>query len=205
MQAALRVLRDEGLDAVTMRRVAEELGAGAASLYVHVADKDELHSLMLDRLLGELELPEPNSKRWQEQLKSLARDLLELMEANMGIARVAIGNPPVGPNALRVTEWTLGLLRTAGVPDHVAAYACDFLALYCAAVAFEVSVYAAIGFDQADVAERAAQMHQYFASLPPDRFPNVVALAGPMTAGGGDERFEFGLDLLVSGLAAAVR
>jgi len=205
VEGALRVLRREGLEAVTMRRVAEELGAGAASLYVHVADKDELDTLLLDQVLSELRLPEPVPERWQEQLKALARDMVRLMEANIGIARVAIANPPVGPNALRVTDWMLGLLRAAGAPDQVAAHGSDLLWLYCTSVAFEVSAYAAMGFAPADVAERARQMRQYFASLPPDRFPNVVALAGPMTAGGGDERLEFGLDLLIGGLAAKVR
>lgn len=201
VDTALGVLRRDGLDAVTMRRVAQELGATAASLYVHVADKDELASLMLDQLLGQVALPEPAPERWQDQVKTLARDLVQLMEANMGIARVAIANPPVGPNALRLTDWLLGLLRAAGAPDQVAAYGCDLLWLYCTSVAFEVSAYAAMGFDEADVAGRAAQMRQYFASLPAERFPNVVALAEPMTAGGGDERLEFGLDLLVAGLA----
>jgi AcrR family transcriptional regulator len=205
VEAALRVLRREGLDAVTMRRVAQELGAGAASLYVHVADKDELDSLMLDHVLGELRLPEAVPERWQEQLKALARDMVRVMEANMGIARVAIANPPVGANALRVTDWTLGLLRVAGASDQVAAYACDLLWLYCTSVGLEVSAYAAMGFDPQRVAERATQMRQYFASLPSDRFPNLVALAGPMTAGGGDERLEFGLDLLIGGLGRKVR
>jgi AcrR family transcriptional regulator len=204
VQAALRVLGREGLDAVTMRRVAEELGAGAASLYVHVADKDELDSLMLDQVLGELRLPEPVPKRWQEQLTALARELVRVMEANMGIARVAIANPPVGPNALRVTDWMLGLLRTAGATDPVAAYGSDLVWLYCTSVALEVSAYAATGFDPADVADRATQMRQYLASLPSDRFPNVVALASPITGGGGDERLEFGLDVLIGGLAAKV-
>jgi AcrR family transcriptional regulator len=187
-----------------MRRVAEELGAGAASLYVHVADKDELDSLMLDQVLGELRLPEPVPKRWQEQLTALARELVRVMEANMGIARVAIANPPVGPNALRVTDWMLGLLRTAGATDPVAAYGSDLVWLYCTSVALEVSAYAATGFDPADVADRATQMRQYLASLPSDRFPNVVALASPITGGGGDERLEFGLDVLIGGLAAKV-
>ena len=205
VEAALGVLQREGLDAVTMRRVAEELATGAASLYVHVADKEELHSLMLDRVMSQLELPQPDPDQWQAQLKEVARELVRLMEANMGIARVASANPPFGPNALRVADWILGLLRAAGASDRVAAYGCDLLWLYCTSVALEVSAYAAMGFDPSDVADRAMQMRQYFSSLPPDRFPNIVALADPMTAGGGDERLEFGLDLLVSGLAATAR
>lgn len=204
MAAALRVLAREGLDGVTMRRVADELGTGAASLYVHVADKEELHSLMLDEVIGELPLPPHEPERWQEQLKNLARNILRVMEANTGIARVAIANVPLGPNALRAIDWMLGLLRAAGVPDQVAAYACDILPLYVTAVAFEHSVYAAGGFDEAAVAEMNAQMRAYFEALPAERFPNVVALAVPMTAGSGEDRFEFGLDLLVRGLAATV-
>src|SRR5207247_9642587 len=67
VEAALHVLDREGLDGLSMRRVAEELGTGAASLYWHVRNKDELIQLLSERLAAEIELPAPDPSRWQEQ------------------------------------------------------------------------------------------------------------------------------------------
>lgn len=200
VDAAMGVLRREGLDAVTMRRVGQELDTGAASLYAHVADKEELHSLMLDRVAGELTVPAPDPARWQDQIRQLARSMLRLMESYPGIARVPIANVPTGPNSLRMAEGMLAILRAGGVPDRAAAMACDILPLYVTATAFEASVYAERGTTEEDHADRIAEMREYFAALPPDRFPNIVALAVPLTSGAGEERFEFGLDLMLRGL-----
>ena len=73
--AALAIVDAEGLDAMTMRRVAQELGTGAASLYAHVAGKEELLELVVERVIGEVEIPdEPDPEHWQEQLKDGLRD-----------------------------------------------------------------------------------------------------------------------------------
>src|SRR5262249_19016990 len=73
VEAALRVLDREGMDGLSMRRVAEELGTGVASLYWHVRNKGELLQLLSERLAAEIELPEPDPARWQAQLKDIGR------------------------------------------------------------------------------------------------------------------------------------
>jgi AcrR family transcriptional regulator len=69
----LRLLDRDGLDALSMRRGADELGTGAASLYWHVGSKDGLLDLVFDRVIGEQPIPAPDPKRWKEQLKEVAR------------------------------------------------------------------------------------------------------------------------------------
>src|SRR5581483_5818872 len=71
--AAIGLLDREGLSALSMRRLGEDLGAGAASLYWHVGSKDGLLALVLDEIIGENEGPEPDPARWQEQLKEVAK------------------------------------------------------------------------------------------------------------------------------------
>ena len=71
--AAVRLLDREGLAALSMRRLADELGAGAASLYWHVGSKDGLLDLVLDEIIGEQQVPDPDPPRWREQLKEVAR------------------------------------------------------------------------------------------------------------------------------------
>src|SRR5437588_12377503 len=72
--AALEIVDREGLDALTMRTVARSMGTGAASLYAHVASKEELLELVVERVIAEVQMPgEPDPERWQEQLKEGAR------------------------------------------------------------------------------------------------------------------------------------
>ena len=71
LDTALRMLREEGLDAVTMRRLATELDTGPASLYVYIRNRDELLNALLDRISGMVELEEPDPARWREQVHRL--------------------------------------------------------------------------------------------------------------------------------------
>ena len=191
---------------MTMRRVAEVLRTGAASLYAHVANKEELLELVVERVIGEAELPgEPDPDHWQEQVKQGMRSIRAVFSAHRDIARASFARIPFGENALRGSEAMIRILRAGGLPDQVVAYAVDLLPMYVMAVAYEDSLYAGESNSAEDMAQFIANMRGYFESLPPDRFPNVVALAGPLTAGSdGDERFEFGLDVLVRGLASLV-
>jgi AcrR family transcriptional regulator len=201
--AALEIVDREGLDAVTMRRVAEALGTGAASLYAHVGGKEELLELVVERAIGELRpTGEPDPERWQEQLKDAARQMKAIFTKHRDLARASFARIPLGENALLGSEWLISVLRVGGLPDQVIAYACDLLPMYTMAVAYEESLYAGESISDEEMDQYIAGMRTYFESLPRERFPNTVALAGAMTAGSRDERFEFGLDVLVRGLAS---
>src|SRR5438067_12753510 len=98
LEAGLRILRTKGIDAVTMRAVAAELDTGAASLYVYVANRQELLNEMFDLVVGQIDLgEEPDHGRWREQLEALLTRILEMMESHHGIARVPLANVPTGP------------------------------------------------------------------------------------------------------------
>jgi AcrR family transcriptional regulator len=202
--AALAVVDAEGLDAMTMRRVAEKLGTGAASLYAHVTSKEDLLELVIDRVIGEVELPgPPDPARWQDQIKDGMRAIRDVFARHRDVARASFARIPLGENALRGSEWMIATLQAGGLPDQVVAFACDLLPLYTTATAYEESLYANEANSPEQVGQFIEEMRRYFASLPADRFPHVVALAGPLTGGsGGGERFEFGLEVLVRGLAA---
>jgi AcrR family transcriptional regulator len=204
VDAAVRVLDAEGLDAVTMRRVGQELDTGGASLYAHVANKEELLELVVDRVIGELELPgAPDGERWQAQVKQVVRSMRAVLGGHRDVARACLARIPLGPNALRGSESLIGVMRAGGLPDQVIAYACDLLPLFATATAYEESLFVNIGVGHDEVVEYIGEVRDYFAALPVDSFANVVSLASALTAGaGGDERFEFGLEVLVRGLAS---
>jgi AcrR family transcriptional regulator len=205
VETALGVLQAEGLDAVSMRRVAQELNTGAASLYAHVSNKEELLGLMIDRIAEQIRLPEPDPERWREQIKEIAREARRVWTGYNDIARYSIGNIPTGPHLLAVAERQLDIMRAGGVPDQVAAWFVDRIALYVDADAIDGVSWMSHIQDGQDVEGYLGQIQDYFASLPAQRFPNIASMADLLVQGDGDERFEFGLDLIVRGLASYVR
>ena len=203
VDAALVILDRDGLEGFSMRAVAQELGTGAGSLYWHVRGKEELLNLMVDRVIGELEVPDPDPTRWQEQTKELAREMRRLLKSHRDIARVTLGRIPLGPNAMEANERILAMLREGGVPDRTAAWVVDLMSLYVGAFVFEESLGLASPTGEDLPPEQVVDMiGAYFRSLPAERFPNTFAVLEHLMAGEVDERFEFGLDVLVRGLAA---
>src|ERR671930_2502600 len=120
VETALRVLDAEGLDGLSMRRVADELDTGAASLYWHVGSKDGLLDLVFDHVIGEQEVPDPDPKHWQEQLKEVGRTMRATILRHRDIVRISVGRIPMGPNALRYSDRVLAILRAGRVPDQLA-------------------------------------------------------------------------------------
>ncbi|TWD83335.1 TetR family transcriptional regulator [Kribbella amoyensis] len=203
VDAAMGLLVDQGYEAVSMRKVAQALGTGPASLYAHVANKQELDHLLVDRAAQEMRFPEPDPARWQEQLKEAMREMLRVLRAYPGVARAAIGQVPLGERAMLTTEQLLAILKAGNVPDQAAAWAVDLIPLYVTATAFEESVQRAAEWTEADIKTFVADLRTYFESLDSSRFPLTVALAPALTAGGsGDERFEFGIQIITAGLAS---
>lgn len=204
VEASLRILESEGYDALSMRRVAAELGTGAASLYAHVTNKDELVKLVLDRVLADKDFPEPDPDRWLEQVGDMMRETRRIFQAHPGLARAMLGRVPMGPNGLRLVDGFMGLLRAGNLPDRVAAWSGDVISLYVVASVFEDDIRGSVHSESSPEAVEvwAAEMTTYLKSLPAGVFPNLVALAEPMFDNGGpDGRFEFGLDLMLRGLA----
>jgi AcrR family transcriptional regulator len=201
VDAGLAIVRDQGIDALTMRRLAQALDTGPASLYVYVANRDELWELLFDAAIAAVETEPTDPARWREQLHALAARAVRVMALEYpGIARLAMTHIPAGENSMRIAESMLSLLKAGGVEDQAAAYAIDLLTTYINAVAYEQSLYATVHDDPEHAAREVARLAERFASLSPERFPTLSALAPLMTRGDGGERFALGLDVLVNGL-----
>jgi len=206
VDAALRVVDREGTDGLSMRRVAEELGTGPASLYWHVPSKDELINLLVDRVVGEIELPPADPARWQEQFREGMVEAKRVFQRHPGVAGLTLGRIPVGPNLVRLAESILALLRGAGVPDRIAAYAPDLLGLYLGASAYEESLgMASPTGEDLPPEEIVGMIRGYFESMPADRFPNVHATLDELFGAGPEERFELGLEIITRGLASYIQ
>jgi AcrR family transcriptional regulator len=199
IDAALAITRAEGLDAVTMRRVAAELDTGAASLYVYVRNRDELLRAMMDRVVGTVPAIVPDPERWRAQAHDLMRGLRDALEAHPGLASVLTGEPPTTENALVGAESLLGILLVGGIASQDAAWAVDILMLIVTATATEADIRRAAG-DGAEV--DVLRIHDTFVALPATRFPLLVSHASELVAGAGDQRFSFAIDTFLDGLVA---
>jgi AcrR family transcriptional regulator len=198
LQAGLKVLREEGIDGVTMRRVAGELDTGAASLYVYVANREDLLNQMFDEVVGEVDLGgEPDPKRWREQLTALLTAMRDAMDRYPGIARVPLANVPTGPNATRGADRMLAILRAGGVDDRSSAWFVDVVSLYLNASSFETSIYVEQGRDTNEVSDEIVAS---FERLDLAQYPTMAAMMPLLAAGTADERFAFGLRLMINGL-----
>ena len=226
VETALSILDAEGLDGLSMRRIAEELDTGAASLYWHVGSKDGLLDLLFDHVIGEQEVPGPDPDRWQEQLKEVARTQRATILRHRDIVAVSLGRIPMGPHALRYSEKVLAILRAGGVPDWLAVAGQHLLiAVVNGFTLDETSTEPGSGGQPAEGEHRGGAQRggehgddgqddagavpqisqddatRYLASLPPGQFPNLTALAGHFSSVDPDERFELLLDIFVDGLA----
>lgn len=203
VSAALAILKSEGLEAVTMRQVAAALDTGPASLYVYVSGRDRLLQAMLDRVTATIVLESPDPAQWRAQLHSLLMRMRHALRDHPGIAATTLADPPPTEAVLRFTENMLGILLAAGIDPQDATWACDALVLLAIATTIEDDERRArVRRDVRDRREDIDDLYRVFSGLPPDRFPLLIAHAGPMVAGTGDERFRFAIDVLIDGLVA---
>ncbi|WP_330232452.1 TetR/AcrR family transcriptional regulator C-terminal domain-containing protein [Nocardia sp. NBC_00508] len=197
VETGLRILDRDGAAALTMRRVAQDLDTGAASLYVYVAHRDDLMAAMLDHVLGTV--PEPVGGGWRERLTALVDAAVTAMSRHEGLALVALGTIPTSPNALRLMELMLRSLAEAGLDDRTASWAVDLLYLHITASAAEQSVHSTGGGTESDY---LAEVGRRFAELPADRYPTIVAMRDTMLSGGGEARAAWAVRVLLNGILA---
>jgi AcrR family transcriptional regulator len=200
VDAALEILKSEGLQAVTMRRVATALDTGAASLYVYVANREALLAEMLDRVTAIVELEPPDPARWREQMHALLGRMRESFLAYPGTAALALADPPVTGSVLIAAENLLGILSAGGFTPRAAAWTCDILVLVVQAVASEDDARRASSGKH--FSDGVDELRATFDALPPDRFPMLRSHADEMLSGDRDERFHFAIDVVLDGVLA---
>jgi AcrR family transcriptional regulator len=135
--AALAVADREGLDAVSMRRLADELRTGASALYVYVENRDDLLNAMFDQVMtpvAEAELPAGD---WRQRLTWLLLTSITTASGHGGLARVALTAVPSGPSAVAITRRVSDLLADGGIAAAGIPAALDLLGLFVTAAALD--------------------------------------------------------------------
>ena len=198
--AAMGLMERDGVEAVTMRRVAQELDNGPASLYVYVSNRQHLLGLVFDEVMSEIVIPAHGT--WQERLLGMLQNSVAVLSKYRGLALVALGSIPTGLNAMRGQEEVIALLRAGGLQDATIAWAVDLLALLVTATAAEQSLYAVRMAEGETREEVLARINAEFAALPREQFPLISALRPLLMSGTGDDRFAWWIQVVLNGLAA---
>ncbi|MGC4938182.1 TetR/AcrR family transcriptional regulator [Kribbella sp. DT2] len=197
VDTAVALMEHEGLQRVTMRRLAQALDTGPASLYVYVANTAELHAAILDRLLGRVDLQVARAGAdWRERLDAVLASYEEVLFAHPALAQSALTARPAGENYLALLEALLALLAEGAVPDLQAAWGVDILLLTATASAAEHS---ARGEDSN--AEREwDQLRQALSGAAGEVHPHVSAQAANLVSGTPAERRRWSFETLLNGI-----
>lgn len=196
---ALTVIAQEGVEALTMRTLGARLGVVPGALYRHVRSKEQLQDLIVDGVLAEVDRDVNHALPWKEQIKALARRLQTVLKDHPGVAGLLKTRDPLGPHSLAVAEAFLLPLHNAGFPPREAGLAFFLIVDYT--IGFEVSS-PRISVNEQRVQDAATRkrLHEFFRSLPDDRFPTLIALGEHVWLDNRDERFTAGINALVDGL-----
>ncbi|MBP2055346.1 AcrR family transcriptional regulator [Streptomyces griseochromogenes] len=194
MDASLRIADEQGLDALTMRAVAERMKLRHTSLYRHVPSREALLVELVDHMLGEISLPAPGPD-WRAATEAGAREYRRVLLAHRALVPLLTLGQLLGPNALRAREHGLGLLTEAGWPAD------STVRIYLTVTHYVVgSVLLDTGGAARTPGERAA-MTSLFASLSTRTHPLVAAHSALLNGLDGDGEFDFGLRCLLDGIA----
>jgi AcrR family transcriptional regulator len=195
LQMALCIADQDGIEALSMRKIAQELGVKAMSLYNHVANKDDILDGIVDMVVAEIELPDLKID-WKTAMRRRAISAHVVLLRHPWVAIAMMSRVNVGSAMLRYIDATLGCLREAGFSFETADHAWN---------AIDNHVY---GFTLQELnfpfkpGEYAQQAESFISFIPLEKYPYMNRLAHYVIEGRYDglHNFEFGLDLILDGL-----
>lgn len=197
LREALRLADAEGIEALSMRRLGRELGAGAMSLYHYVANKDELLDGMVDLVFAEIELPSSEGD-WRKAMRRRSTSARDVLVRHPWAVSLMESRSHPGPANLRHREAVVACLRRAGFSIEMATHANWLLDSYVYGFVLQL---ATLPFDTAD--ELAVMAEEVFLpQLPPAEYPYLNESAAALVAAGYDpaHEFAFGLDVIIAAL-----
>ncbi|MFD3505898.1 TetR/AcrR family transcriptional regulator [Nocardia sp. NPDC058666] len=200
LRAAIDLADQEGLDALSMRRLAKAVGVEAMSLYNHVANKDDLLDGIIDLVVAEIYVPETGGD-WRAELRQRATSAHEVLLRHRWATGLLGSRVNVGPAMLRYVDATLGCLLAAGFTYEQADRAWNALDSHIYGFTLQ-----AINFPLAPD-EYASAAQQFLPLIPTESHPHMHALASMVINGthSGTADFTFGLDLLLDGLSRLIQ
>ena len=202
---ALEMADQDGVDALTIRRLATELGVTPMALYWHFRSKDELLVALCDQIWDEIDLDVDQSAPWPDQLRAMLESLLGVLRAHPSGPQLILAHEKEGTASMRAAEIALALLRGAGFSPEQASEITrgalwHALSLVMSEPGFEPDVKA--NLTDAERTEHQRRKQVRIAMLPADKYPQLIACAVPFTTVDPDFHYRFGIDLFIAGVEA---
>jgi AcrR family transcriptional regulator len=191
---AVEVVQTEGHEALTMRRVADKLATGPASLYRHVAGRDELVALVVDHVLGSVPRGRPPAGGWRVKLEWWARNFRAHLLVHRAAVPLIASAQLLGPSSMEGREAIVSMLVRKGFRP-VDAVRTQLIVQHWIVATVQLDVRAA-----ARTPAERRQLRELFEGQDPDRFPTVVANAHVLATQRSEDEFEFGLQAILAGL-----
>ncbi|MBX7466848.1 MULTISPECIES: TetR/AcrR family transcriptional regulator [Streptomyces] len=206
---AVRLLDAEGIDALSMRKLGTRLGAGATSLYRHVANKDELIELVVDEVYGELAEPDvARSAHWRDVTARRAHGLRAMLLKHPWIASLLgeVGVAHLGPNLMRLSDRMIATFEAAGFAlsesDHAVRTVFAYVTGMTTSEAAWLTMLARSGQTEQEWVERLWPAAEQAAQAYPRLRKGYADQRGKDPRATRDENFAYGLDLILDGLEA---
>jgi len=201
VQRALALADADGLDALTIRRLATELGVTPMALYWHFRNKEELLGGLADQVWSELDTDVDAAEPWHQQLRRLLESLLRVLRSHPCASQLIMEGEKQSPSMQIASEAALEALHRGGFdPDHAAEVTRNALWTGLQLVMSEPGFHPELTADE--ITEKQRQNRVRMALLPPDRFPRLVECAVPMSSCDPEFHYRFGVDLFIAGVRA---
>jgi TetR/AcrR family tetracycline transcriptional repressor len=200
---ALKLADADGLDTLTIRKLAQHLGVTPMALYWHFRSKDDLLEGVAEQIWGELDVNVDPAAPWWAQLQRMLESLVSVLRAHPAAPQLMLEHEKRNEPALRATEIVLDILRTAGFdPQYASAIARSALWTGITLVLSEPGFQPEMSADERAEWQRRNQVE--LSLLPAARYPRLVECAGPMSACDDPEfHYDFGVRLFIDGVRAA--
>ena len=202
-ESALKLADADGLDALTIRKLAQQLGVTPMALYWHFRSKEELLEGVAEQVWGEIDVNTDPDAPWWAQLQGLLESLVTVLRAHSAAAQLLLEHEKRNEAALRATEVTLDVLRRAGFDSqHASAIARSTLWTGITLVMSEPGYKPELDPEERGEMQRRNQVA--LAMLPASKYPRLVECAAPMTTCDEPEfHYRFGIGLFIDGVKAA--
>ncbi|QSQ17140.1 TetR/AcrR family transcriptional regulator [Myxococcus landrumensis] len=209
--SAVELADGEGLEALTMRKLAERLSVGPMTLYTYVPGKAELVDLMLDQLYADMPRRAPEEAGWRARLEAVAHDNRALYERHAWMCDVATSRPPLGPGLMAKYEYELGALEGLGLDEVEMDAALTFVLGFVESSARSTSRARSASAETVQTEEAWWKAHEPLLArvMDPARYPLASRVGSAAGAAHGaayspEHAFGFGLQRVLDGLGALI-
>ncbi|MGC8480907.1 MAG: TetR/AcrR family transcriptional regulator [Acidimicrobiales bacterium] len=199
VEVALAIVDHQGLQGLTMRNLARELAVTAGALYLHLGSKEHLHQLLVDRVIGEIDLKVIRGESWQEIVVATAFEMKRVLSQHRDLVQLIFGRIPVGNNFANLLEELLARLLEEGLSPYFALYIGDLLAQYVGVTVYEEQL-KKFSSDPTLADGGVEVFFTFLERLDRQRYPTVHRVIKGLSRTDNTDRFALGLEIIVQGI-----